>query len=355
MSRLTQLPALLLLVVLSACAPAATASSASPSPAWTPSATYSPLPVYPHVATPKDLQVTAAINTAKLTWVATSSPLGGFYLVADPGNLGVPLDPSIRTYSFANLSGGRTYTFTLYAVGLDQVSLPVTATIFVPAPPPPPVVRPVAHSAPVAPSTTHIISGVPQYYQLPLSCEETATSMALVHQGLHVSTQQILSGLGVDNTPISFAGGLISHWGDPDKAFVGNVYGSENHAPYGYQSNPNALVRVIKSYGGHIVEWSEPGYGPNSISAAEIYHQIQLGHPVVAYATWDWHHHTIHYYTDEYGHQIANIYPYDDHVYVVTGVNATSVEVHDPIRGTYWVSKSSFAAAYEFGMAIVLQ
>lgn len=215
-----------------------------------------------------------------------------------------------------------------------------------------PATKPAAR--PPAP-TTYTIPNVPQYYQLPLSCEETAVSMALVHQGLHVSTKQILARLGVDNTPIVISGGRIVSWGDPDKAFVGNVYGSENHAPYGYQANPNALVRVLNSYGAHIIEWSEPGYGPNKISAAEIYRQVALGHPVVAYATWDWHYHTIHYYTDEYGHKIANIYPYDDHVYVVYGVNPSSVLVHDPIRGTYWVSKTSFASAYEFGMAIVLQ
>jgi uncharacterized protein YvpB len=349
-----KLSALLLLssLFLVGCGASATLTAAHPTPVST---SYAPstsvVPAHPHVASARSLVATATVNAAHLSWVAPANAHLGFYLTATPGDLAQSLAPTVTSADFKSLIGGQTYSFSLYTVGDDQVSLPAVITVKVPAPAPKPAP---AKPAAVA-STTHIIANVPQYYQLPLSCEETATSMALVHQGLHVSTQQILNGLGVDNTPIQFSNGLISHWGDPDKAFVGNVYGSENHAPYGYQANPNALVRVIKSYGGHIVEWSEPGYGPNSISAAEIYRQVALGHPVVAYATWDWHYHTIHYYTDEYGHKIANIYPYDDHVYVVYGVSASSVLVHDPIRGTYWVSKSSFAAAYEFGMAIVLQ
>jgi uncharacterized protein YvpB len=144
-------------------------------------------------------------------------------------------------------------------------------------------------------------------------------------------------------------------WGNPDKAFVGNVYGSENHAPWGYQSNPKALVRVLNSFGAKVIDWSEPGVTANTISASEIYTQVLKGHPVVAYATWDWKYHTPYNYTTEDGNKIATIYPWDDHVYVVVGVKPASVLVHDPIRGTYWVSKANFEAAYEFGMAIVLQ
>ena len=247
------------------------------------------------------------------------------------------MDASKSEVDVSDLATNETYTFSLEAVGEDQVSLAVSVTLLTPLP------------------TSNVITSVPQYYQLPLSCEETATSMALVNQGLNISTNEILSGLGVDNTPIVISGGRIVSWGNPDKAFVGNVYGSENHAPWGYQSNPKALVRVLNSYGAKIVNWSEPGVTANSISAQEIYTYVLEGHPVVAYATWDWKYHTPYNYTTEDGNKIATIYPWDDHVYTVVGVDESSVLVHDPIRGTYRVSKSSFEAAYEFGMAIVLQ
>jgi uncharacterized protein YvpB len=203
-------------------------------------------------------------------------------------------------------------------------------------------------------SSVHIIPGMPLYYQRhALSCEETSTSMGLVHQGLHISQDQILARLGVDRTPARLVNGYVVRWGNPDRAFVGNVNGSENNYT-GQQANPKALVRVLNSYGAKIVEWSEPGVGPNVISAQEIYKQVAAGHPVVAYATWDWNWHRIYYYRSEDGNRVPLISPADDHVYLVVGVSATRVLINDPIRGQYWVSKGAFNASYEFGMAIVL-
>ena len=204
-------------------------------------------------------------------------------------------------------------------------------------------------------STSYIMSGVPLYYQIhSLSCEETATSMALVHQGLHISQDQILARLGVDNTRAVLVNGRVVRWGNPDRAFVGNVNGSESNYT-GQQANPKALVRVLNSYGARIIEWSEPGVGPNVISAQEIYRQVAAGHPVVAYATWDWRWHPIYYYTSEDGNRVPLISPANDHVYTVVGVSPTRVLVNDPIRGQYWVSRGAFEASYEFGMAIVLK
>jgi uncharacterized protein YvpB len=209
------------------------------------------------------------------------------------------------------------------------------------------------HTA-VGDTSVHIIHGVPLYYQRhALSCEETATSMGLVHQGLHISQDQILARLGVDRTPARLVNGYVVRWGDPDKAFVGNVNGSESNYT-GQQANPKALVRVLTSFGAHIIEWSEPGVGPNAISAHEIYRQVVAGHPVIVYATWDWNWHRIYYYRSEDGNRVPLISPANDHVYVVVGVSATRVLVNDPIRGQYWVSKGAFSASYEFGMAIVL-
>jgi uncharacterized protein YvpB len=203
-------------------------------------------------------------------------------------------------------------------------------------------------------TSVHIIRNVAMYYQRhALSCEETSTSMGLVHQGLHISQDQILARLGVDNTPARLVNGYVVRWGDPDRAFVGNVNGSENNYT-GQQANPKALVRVLNSFGAKIIEWSEPGVGPNVISAQEIYKQVVAGHPVVAYATWDWNWHRIYYYRSEDGNRVPLISPADDHVYLVVGVSATRVLINDPIRGQYWVSKGAFNASYEFGMAIVL-
>ena len=167
-----------------------------------------------------------------------------------------------------------------------------------------------------------------------------------------MSQDQILGALGVDNTPPVVKNGVLISWGDPDKAFVGNVNGLERNLT-GYQANPKALMRVINAYGGRVIEWGEPGVA-GYVSPQEIYAQVMADHPVVAYATWDWAWHPRHDYRSEDGNLVAWIGPYDAHVYTVVGVSPWSVLVNDPIRGQYWVSKGSFEAAYsDFNMAIV--
>jgi uncharacterized protein YvpB len=194
----------------------------------------------------------------------------------------------------------------------------------------------------------HIISGVSFYYQThPLSCEETAVSMALTHQGIYLSQNRILDEMGNDARPMYVDGNGVVRWGNPYEYFVGNVDGSE-HNYTGYQANYPPLVRVARANGATVI-------AAGSMSAQDIYAQIIANHPVVAYATWDWAWHPRHDYLSFDGQWIPWIGPYfDAHVYTVIGVNPWSVLVNDPIRGQYWVSKGAFEAAYsDFGEAIV--
>ena len=197
-------------------------------------------------------------------------------------------------------------------------------------------------------SQTHIVSGVTFYYQdHPLSCEEASTSMALTHQGVHVSQDQILSEIGADLRPMYVDAQGRVRWGNPYETFVGNVNGSEsNYTGFGTYYPP--LVRVAKAHGARIL-----AYG--SMSAATIYARVIAGHPVVAFATWDWQWHPRRDYLSFDGQWIPWIGPvYASHVYVVVGVSPTQVLVNDPIRGQYWVSKAAFQAGYsDFGEAIV--
>ena len=195
--------------------------------------------------------------------------------------------------------------------------------------------------------TYHVVYGVPLYYQAhSLSCEETATSMALAHQGIYLSQDQILREMGADTRWADTSGSPV-RWGNPYLQFVGNVDGSE-HNYTGYQANYPPLVRVAQAHGASVI-----AAGP--MSAEYIYSQIIWNHPVVAYATWDWAWHPRHDYLSWDGRWIPWIGPYyDAHVYTLIGVNPWSVLVNDPIRGQYWVSKSAFEAAYsDFGEAIV--
>jgi uncharacterized protein YvpB len=200
----------------------------------------------------------------------------------------------------------------------------------------------------VALSQTHVISGITFVYQNhPLSCEEASTSMALSHQGIHVSQDQILAEVGADLRPMYVDGAGRVRWGNAYKTFVGNVNGSEsNYTGLGTFWPP--LVRVAKAHGARVL-----AYG--SMSAATIYARVIAGHPVVAFATWDWAWHPRRDYLSYDGQWIPWIGPVQaSHVYVVAGVSPTRVLINDPIRGQYWISKAAFEAGYsDFNEAIV--
>lgn len=197
-------------------------------------------------------------------------------------------------------------------------------------------------------SQTHIVSGVTFIYQdHPLSCEEAATSMALTHQGINVSQDQILAEVGADRRAMYVDAYGRVRWGNPYETFVGNVNGSEaNYTGFGTYYPP--LVRVARAHGARIL-----AYG--SMSAATVYARVIAGHPVVAFATWDWQWHPRRDYLSFDGQWIPWIGPvYASHVYTVVGVSPGQVLVNDPIRGQYWISKAAFEAGYsDFNEAIV--
>lgn len=197
-------------------------------------------------------------------------------------------------------------------------------------------------------NATHVIPGVAFYYQThPLSCEEASTSMALTHQGIYLSQDQILAELGADRRGAYTDSAGRLRWGNPYETFVGNVNGSEyNLTGYGAYWPP--LVRIAKAHGARLIAY---GY----MSAATVYARVIAGHPVVVFATWDWAWHPRRDYLSFDGQWIPFIGPYQaSHVYTVVGVNAGSVLVNDPIRGQYWVGKGAFQAAYsDFNEAIV--
>jgi uncharacterized protein YvpB len=204
------------------------------------------------------------------------------------------------------------------------------------------------HAIYVVLQQTRIIGGVPMIFQNhPLSCEEAATSMALAHQGIHVSQDRILAELGADRRPMYVDGSGRVRWGNPYKTFVGNVNGSEsNYTGFGTFYPP--LVRVARAHGAKIL-----AYGP--MSAATIYARLHAGHPVVVFSTWDWRWHPRRDYLSFDGRWIPWIGPsVASHVYTAVGISPTRVLINDPIRGQYWVTKAAFEAGYsDFREAIV--
>jgi uncharacterized protein YvpB len=204
------------------------------------------------------------------------------------------------------------------------------------------------HSIYVVMSQTHLVSGVTFIYQNhSLSCEEAATSMAMTHQGIYVSQDQILAEIGADTRPMYVDGQGRVRWGNPYQTFVGNVNGSESNWT-GFGTFYPPLVRVAQAHGAKILE-----YG--NMSAATIYARLIGGHPVVVFSTWDWQWHPRRDYLSFDGQWIPWIGPvHASHVYTAVGVSPTHVLINDPIRGQFWVTKAAFEAGYsDFNEAIV--
>ena len=210
------------------------------------------------------------------------------------------------------------------------------------------IYRQADHAIYVVLQQTHVVRGVPMIFQNhPLSCEEAATSMALAHQGIHVSQDQILREVGADTRAMYVDGAGRVRWGNPYRTFVGSVNGSEsNYTGFGTFYPP--LVRVARAHGAKVLAYGR-------MSAATIYARLIAGHPVVVFSTWDWRWHPRRDYLSFDGRWIPWIGPvFASHVYTAVGVSPSSVLVNDPIRGQYWISKGAFEAAYsDFGEAIV--
>src|SRR5438270_12755773 len=72
------------------------------------------------------------------------------------------------------------------------------------------------HLAAAECTDTRVVSGVAVYYQDHLlSCEEASMSMALTHQGMALSQDQILTELGADSRAVYVDQASRAHWGYP--------------------------------------------------------------------------------------------------------------------------------------------
>jgi uncharacterized protein YvpB len=100
----------------------------------------------------------------------------------------------------------------------------------------------------------------------PLSCEVAALVMALAYRGQEVREDDLLAEVGVDWTPNR--GGV---WGNPHKAFVGNVNGRQMRDGYGVYWGP--IARVARVYR-PVKEFEDWGVD-------QLTEQLALGNPVL--------------------------------------------------------------------------
>jgi uncharacterized protein YvpB len=225
-----------------------------------------------------------------------------------------------------------------------------------PTPSPTPTPAPTA-----APTITAVTFNVPVYKQLRnLDCETAALQMALAALGINYTQNQLIAMQPAPDTRQPVMGRLsngqkiVVQWGNPYKAFVGNIDGADL-IPTGYGIYYPPLLALIQSHG---VPNAVGGEGAdNGWTPARIYAELAAGHPVMAWTETGWDRPYVGTWTAWDGTPIR--YSLIEHVVTLSGVSATQVRVNDPWHSgsQYWFSKVDFERSWaDFNnMAIVFK
>jgi uncharacterized protein YvpB len=180
-----------------------------------------------------------------------------------------------------------------------------------------------------------------------LSCEAAALEMALSHEGITVTQDDIMALIPVDGRPTVLDGDGM-HWGDPFTAFVGDIDGSEVDNT-GYGTYFPTIAAAASSLGGSVLRAGQ------AVSARVVYAAVMSGHPVVAWISWDYLAYERADYTAFDGASVPYAGPVE-HAVTVVGVSHGDVLIYDPHAGPVWLDREDFEAAYAtFGqMAVIL-
>ena len=194
------------------------------------------------------------------------------------------------------------------------------------------------------PRPTHRVLAVRIDYQdHNLSCEAAALKMALAYEGIRVDEITLMRYMSIDLRPARFdaRGGLVS-WGDPSRAYVGNVDGNiQRYTGYGVYEAP--VARAAIRAGAHVVASGSGLYG-SGVAPKAIYDAVLAGHPVVAWISNTYHDVPLSRYVAYDGATVW--YTLTEHAVTVIGVRPGAVLINDPWFGQAWHSKAQFESAY---------
>jgi uncharacterized protein YvpB len=182
----------------------------------------------------------------------------------------------------------------------------------------------VGSQAPGAAHASAVITVVPARQGYPLDCEATALQMALSAVGITASQDSVLNTMGDDGRPPVMSGGRPAQWGDPYQAFVGDVHGRMMATGYGVYYPP--IVAAAQAAGAGAV-------GGEGWSPAQLYAEVDLGHPVVVWVPHLMVAVSVGHWTAWDGRDIW--YSPQEHTQVLVGYDygASTVTLADPIDG----------------------
>ena len=180
----------------------------------------------------------------------------------------------------------------------------------------------VTGSASVLSNATVLVSPVTYSAQIySMTCEEASLEMALSHEGISVTQQQVLNAEGVNQSvpgigpAYTQADPMVNFVGPPDG---GDAAGYEPGAYYG------AIVDAADRLGGDVIAAGE------NITPTAVYDYVDQNHPVEVWVTIDFH---VDYGTTWLTNGI-HTWPWagpDEHAVLIVGINNNSVLIDNPL------------------------
>lgn len=179
---------------------------------------------------------------------------------------------------------------------------------------------------------------ISQNPELKYGCEVTSLAMLLQYAGVKVDKIELSRKVKKDNDPLKTTKkGDITHWGDPDDGFVGDMTGKNK----GYAVYDEPLRELMEHYlPGRTVNLTKKPFG-------HLLNQVKERKPVVVWTTGDfkapdrW---------ESWYHQQEKIKtPLDLHAVVLVGFDEDSVYINDPlaVKKAYKVNKQAFIESWK--------
>jgi uncharacterized protein YvpB len=180
-----------------------------------------------------------------------------------------------------------------------------------------------------------VICQGPELYN---GCEVTSLAMLLQYAGIHAGKMELANRLKKDNDPlIADTQGHITHWGNPDQGFVGDITGKNK----GYAVHAGPLQQLMQQY------LPERTLNLTGESFDSLLRQIQNGKPVIVWTTTHFTPPKKWIYWQHHQQQIKATM--ELHVVLLVGFDSNSVYINNPLTGekAQRVDRESFMASWK--------
>jgi uncharacterized protein YvpB len=124
-----------------------------------------------------------------------------------------------------------------------------------------------------------LLARPPRYQQIYVSsCEAAATHVALLMYGVKISERQLISELPMDRRPPVYGDqGTVVRWGDPYRAFVGDIRSGDNWPLEGYGVYAPPILRVLRRHG------MTGSWGGSRLTLSALRRALDAGHPIIVW------------------------------------------------------------------------